>query len=62
MADEALLTSADVAKRLGVTSQTIARWVRGGRLTPAYVTPGGQYRFRWSEVREQLNLRERRDG
>ena len=58
MGDEGLLTSADVAKRLGVTPQTIARWVRQERLTPAYVTPGNQYRFRWQDVRKQLGLRE----
>ena len=54
MGDEGLLTSADVAKRLGVTPQTVARWVRQERLTPAYVTPGNQYRFRWQDVRKQL--------
>jgi hypothetical protein len=28
--------------------------VRKGLLTPAVTTPGGRYRFKWSEVVEQL--------
>jgi excisionase family DNA binding protein len=52
--DEPLLTSADVAKRLAVTSRSVTMWVQQGKLTPAIVTPGGRYRFRWSEVEAQL--------
>jgi excisionase family DNA binding protein len=52
--DEPLLTSGDVAKRLGVAVATISAWVRQGRLTPAVTTMGGRYRFRWSEVQDQL--------
>ncbi|MCO1658792.1 helix-turn-helix domain-containing protein [Pseudonocardia humida] len=52
--DDPLLTSGDVAKRLGVAVATISAWVRQGRLTPAVTTMGGRYRFRWSEVQEQL--------
>jgi excisionase family DNA binding protein len=51
---EPLLTSGDVAKRLGVAVATISAWVRQGRLTPAVTTMGGRYRFRWSEVQDQL--------
>jgi excisionase family DNA binding protein len=61
MGDEELLTSAEVAKRLRVDRRTVARWTREGRLTPAWTTPGGFRRYRWSEVREQLGLREPRD-
>jgi excisionase family DNA binding protein len=53
-ADEALLTSAEVAKRLAVTPRSVTMWVQQGKLTPAIVTPGGRYRFRWSEVEAQL--------
>jgi excisionase family DNA binding protein len=59
--DEGLLTSHDVARRLGVNRRTVARWVREGRLTPAYTTPGGQHRFNWDDVRRQLGLRQRND-
>jgi excisionase family DNA binding protein len=54
MGDEELLTSTDVAKRLGVSNRTVARWVREGKLKPTWTTVGGQSRFRWSEVEEQL--------
>jgi excisionase family DNA binding protein len=56
VAEEGLLTSSDVAQRLGVSNRTVARWVREGRLKPEYVTPGGQNRFRWEDVRSQLGL------
>lgn len=52
--DDPLLTSGQVAKRLGVAVATISAWVRQGKLTPAVTTMGGRYRFRWSEVQAQL--------
>ncbi|MBL8927075.1 MAG: helix-turn-helix domain-containing protein [Pseudonocardia sp.] len=51
---EPLITSGEVARRLGVTPGAIASWVRQGRLRPAVRTAGGRYRFRWSEVEAQL--------
>lgn len=59
--DEQLLTSAEVAKRLRVSPRTIARWVKEGRISAAYVTPGGLYRFRWDDVRQELGLRKPND-
>jgi DNA-binding transcriptional MerR regulator len=53
-ASEPLLPTGDVARRLGVTTRAVDRWVTDGLLTPAVITPGGRYRFRWSEVVEQL--------
>ena len=55
--DEGLLTSSDLAKRLGVSTRTIARWVQEGRLTTEYTTPGGKHRFKWEDVRKQLGMR-----
>jgi excisionase family DNA binding protein len=52
--DEPLISSGDVARRLGVTTRTVSRWVREGVLTPAFTTPGNKFRFRWSEVVDQL--------
>lgn len=51
---EPLITSGQVAKRLGVVTRTVTRWVNEGVLTPAITTPGGKYRFRWTEVQRQL--------
>jgi excisionase family DNA binding protein len=52
--EEELITSGDVARRLGVTPRAVGRWVARGMITPAVTTPGGRYRFRWSEVTAQL--------
>ncbi|MDQ4033144.1 MAG: helix-turn-helix domain-containing protein [Actinomycetota bacterium] len=54
MTDEPLLTSGQVAKRLGVTPRAVARWVARGQIKPTFTLPGGRYRFRWSEVETQL--------
>ncbi len=56
--DEELIPSGEVARRLGVTTHAVGRWVAKGLLTPAVVTPGGRYRFRWSEVAEQLKAQQ----
>lgn len=49
-----LLTSAEVAQRFDVSTRTVARWVREGRL-PA-VRPGGRFlRFREADVEELMS-------
>lgn len=58
--EERLLSTAAVAKALGVTGKTILRYEQRGWLTPAAVLPSGHRRWRLSEVRAQLAaLRER---
>lgn len=42
------------AKRLGVSAPSLTRWARDGLITPAYRTPGGQYRWNLDSLREQL--------
>lgn len=60
---EPLLTSAQVARELGVAAGTVARWVRSGWITATSTTAGGQSRFRLSEVQDQLKARHlQRDG
>jgi len=49
LAFEALLTLGEVAALFGVDVKTVSRWAQDGRLT--YIrTPGGQRRFRETEV------------
>lgn len=45
-----LLSSKDVAERLGVSQATVARAVAKGRLEPAATTPGGHRRFRPEDI------------
>lgn len=58
--DEPLITSGEVARRLGVTTSTVSAWARQGLISPAVRTAGGRLRFRWSQV--QAQLRERGTG
>ncbi|TQM38847.1 excisionase family DNA binding protein [Pseudonocardia cypriaca] len=53
--DQPLLTTAELARRLNVTSGTVQRWVRTGRIRPTLVTPGNQFRFNLDDVLEQLS-------
>ncbi len=40
-----LLTTGEVAARFRIGQHSVTRWVREGRITPAFRTPGGQFRF-----------------
>ena len=50
-----LYTTSEVAKRAGVDSSTVRRWVDKKQITPAVTTPGGQYRFTAEEVARVLH-------
>lgn len=54
MSKETLLTTQEAANRLGVSVQTVARWVSEGKLTHALKAPGlrGPMFFRASDVDE----------
>jgi excisionase family DNA binding protein len=56
-----LISSNDLADRLGVSRATVLRAVAKGRLKPALVTPGGHRRFHPRDV-EELGGRLRYDG
>ena len=51
-----LLTAREVAELIGVSTETILRWTRAGKL-PAIKLPGGAIRYRETELDEWLSLR-----
>lgn len=52
----ALLTARHVADLCGVSTETVLRWTRAGRV-PAIKLPSGQIRYRREAVQEWLNER-----
>jgi excisionase family DNA binding protein len=52
---ERLLTPAEVAGMLRVDPRTVSRWHRKGRIA-GFRTPGGQRRFRESDVRALMTV------
>ncbi len=55
-----LLTTGELARELGLSARSVARWAQEGQLKPTLVTPGGQYRWELEDVREQLRLLRKR--
>ena len=58
MNHEVMLSTGQVAERLGITARTVYRWGKAGRLHPVRL-PTGQRRFSASEVDELLHVRSR---
>ena len=54
-----LLTPREAAEMFGVNANTLARWVRAGRLA-SVTTPGGHRRYRRADVHALMDRRERR--
>jgi excisionase family DNA binding protein len=52
-----LLSTGEAARLLGVSQPTLNRAVRGGRLQPAQVTPGGHRRFDRADLSASLSIR-----
>ncbi|MBA3906786.1 MAG: helix-turn-helix domain-containing protein [Pseudonocardiales bacterium] len=55
---EDLLTTAEVARRLGVAPRTVGNWIQSGRLKPTLTTMGGHARFLWEDVEDQVEAAE----
>jgi excisionase family DNA binding protein len=53
MAENELLTPAEVADMFRVNPKTVTRWARAGKIT-AVRTLGGHRRFRADEIRKSL--------
>ncbi|MEY8040567.1 MerR family DNA-binding transcriptional regulator [Saccharopolyspora cebuensis] len=59
MTQKRLVTSGELARELGISPRTVARYVREGLLVPTETTLGGHYRWDIEQVREQIRkLRE----
>jgi excisionase family DNA binding protein len=54
MTDEVLVTGEEIAATYKVSPHTVRRWARDGLLKVAAITPGGQRRYRRSDVEELL--------
>jgi hypothetical protein len=54
MTEEKLLTTDQLAEKLGVTSETIRNWRRDGLITPFMAPTRNYVRYLESEAREQL--------
>jgi 8-oxo-dGTP pyrophosphatase MutT (NUDIX family) len=55
MNQEHLVRSGVAAKALGVRIVTLNRWVDTGKVKPAWVTPGGQYRWDLDDLKRQVS-------
>ena len=55
LASEPLWTTAEVAALFRVDAKTVTRWAAAGRLTSIQAVPGGNHRYRDSDVRALLN-------
>ncbi|SFN17384.1 MerR HTH family regulatory protein [Saccharopolyspora antimicrobica] len=48
--DAPLISSTELAAKLGLARRTISHYAKQGLITPALITPGGQYRWRYEDV------------
>jgi excisionase family DNA binding protein len=51
---ESYVSTGTAARALGIGHVTLLRWAHAGAVTPAYRTPGGQYRWDLDDLRRQL--------
>ena len=56
-----LISSGELAKELGVSTRTIARYATDGLLTPAETTIGGHFRWVLEDVRQRMRELRQRD-
>lgn len=54
MTGDQLLTTAQLAKALGISRRSLSRYAADGVLVPELTTPGGHYR--WNEVKARTQL------
>ena len=49
-----LISAAEAAKMINVTSQTIRNWTKSGRLTPCLITPTGRYMYNREYIQKTI--------
>lgn len=57
-----LLGTGQAAKAIGIDRGTLRRWWREGRVTPEWVTAGGQARWDVAKLKRQLGITPRDDA
>jgi hypothetical protein len=55
VADPELVPTADAARRIGISSRTLARYAQQGVVRPAVVLPSGHLRWDVADLRRQLS-------
>ena len=50
-----LITSSELARKLGLARRTISLYAQRGWITPALITPGGQYRWNYADVVAEMH-------
>ncbi|EQD86314.1 MerR family transcriptional regulator [Saccharopolyspora erythraea] len=49
-----LIRSTELANKLCLSRRTISLYAKQGLITPAIITPGGQYRWRYDDVLAEM--------
>lgn len=62
MTDERYLTTGEVARKLGISPRTLARYVREGLLEPSLTLPTGHHRWLWEDVADQMRRQRRTES
>lgn len=52
------MTTGAAARALGVSHRVLLNWAEAGTVTPAWTTPGGQFRWVITDLRRQLKIKE----
>lgn len=52
---DALLTTTEAARRLGIHPRTLTKYVRDGKVRPTMRLPSGHFRWDLEDVRRQLD-------
>lgn len=52
---EPTIATGQAAKALGISKMTLLRWMHDGHVSPAWVTPNGQFRWNLRDLEHQLD-------